>query len=81
MGFSIIIPLTMPPILPVDTGVVDLVHPAVVYRIRTVHLSGDDRLAEGAINASSYSLLCYQHVILSPESVDHHIIKVVRALP
>ena len=106
MGFSIIIPLSMPPILPVDTGVIDLIHPAVVYRMRTVHLSGDDRLAEGAINTSSYSLFSYQHVILSPESVDHHcfanlrftrmliyrpvlttepidhhVIKVVRALP
>ena len=63
MGFSIIIPLSMPPILPIDAGMVNLVHPAIVYRVRTVHLSGDDRLAEGAINTSSYSLFSY-HILI-----------------
>ena len=64
MGFSIIIPLSMPPILPVDACVVYLVHPAVMDGMRTVHLSGDDRLAEGAINTSSYSLFSY-HILIS----------------
>ena len=58
MGFSIIIPLTMSPILPVDTTMGYLIHATVVHRMSAVHLSGDDRLAEGAINTSSYSLFC-----------------------
>ena len=64
MGFSIVIPLTMPSILPVDAGVVYLVHTSVMDGMRTVHLSCHDRFAEGAINTSSYSLFSY-HILIS----------------
>ena len=64
MGFSIIIPLTMPSILPVDTSVIYLIELSEMDRMTTVHFTGDDSVSKGTVYTFSYSLFSY-HILIS----------------
>ena len=66
----------MASVLPIKTVVARFVRGAVMERMRAVEFTGNDRVPIGAVCAFAYSLVgC--HYILSPEAVDHHIIKTV----
>ena len=69
----------MASVLPIKTVVARFVRGAVMERMRAVEFTGNDRVPIGAVCAFACSLVgC--HYILSPEAVDHHIIKTVLAL-
>lgn len=68
----------MTSVLPVKAVVCWLVRGAVMERVRAVEFTGNDRVPIGAVCAFACSLVgC--HYILSPESVNHHIVKAMLA--
>ena len=68
----------MTSVLPVKAVVCWIVRGAVMERVRAVEFTGYDRMSVGAVCTFSRSLVgC--HYILSPESVNHHIVKAMLA--